>query len=721
MQHPFESAQFIWHPNGFAINETMEFRKEITVTDPRQCRMLIHANSQYALYINDQFAANDQFPDYEHYRVYDELDISTFLVQGPNTFTITAYCQGEDSSTYRAYPAELAFVIYEGTHIIAVSDETTTVRRDIRYASAGVSKVSGQLSYSFDYDSTLIPDSYVPSLVSGPCCPMQPRPIQKLRLDPPEPADLISIGHFSDPVHIDNYAERMQNASIVSAVPPVPTSLPCPDGVILSDNWALIDLRKEQTGYLQLDLDLPHEADVLIGWGEHLEDLRVRTSVGSRCFAARFRGKSGRNTFFYPIKRLGLRYLQLHVYTEGFTLYYAGVSTSRYPLATTNLFTCADHLHSQIYRTSLRTLQGCMHEHYEDCPWREQALYTMDSRNQMLCGYYAFEEYDFAKASLKMIGLSLRSDHLLELTSPARVSITIPSFSAIYLVQLSEYLNYSGDSEFIREMLPVAIDIAEGFIARIDEKGIIRRLLGDAYWNFYEWQVGLEGHLGYEDHISQSAYDAPLSAFVSMALQSLSRICRQLQLTSEATRYETIAAQLNSNLHRIFFNPALGCYATTLAHDCLGHYAELTQALLLLCGAVPESCRSTVLNALAGTSDVTLYPITLSHSIFKYEALMTEPENYARFVFNTIADQFGSMLYQNATTFWETIVGAYDFDRAGSLCHGWSAVPVYFYLRYCVDLKQEGTLLPPTLTGIYEPSSIQFHDASRKIVEDNWN
>ena len=360
-----------------------------------------------------------------------------------------------------------------------------------------------------------------------------------------------------------------------------------------------------------------------------------------------------------------------------------------------------------------------MHEHYEDCPWREQALYTMDSRNQMLCGYYAFEEYEFAKASLKLIGLSLRSDHLLELTSPAKVSITIPSFSAIYLVQLAEYLKYSGDLDFIREMLPVAVDIAEGFIARIDEKGIIRRLQGDNYWNFYEWQTGLEGHLGQEDTISQSAYDAPLSAFVSMALQALSTLCRRLQ-SAEADRYAAIATELNANLHQIFFDSSLGCYATTLTGNSLGHYAELTQSLLLLRGAVPAIHRGAVLEALAGRSNVSLYPITLSHSIFKYEALMSEPEKYARFVFNTIADQFGSMLYQNATTFWETIIGAYDFDRAGSLCHGWSAVPVYFYLRYCVDLKQEGTLLPPALTGIYEATYVQFHDASRRIVEDNW-
>ena len=32
-----------------------------------------------------------------------------------------------------------------------------------------------------------------------------------------------------------------------------------------------------------------------------------------------------------------------------------------------------------------------------------------------------------------------------------------------------------------------------------------------------------------------------------------------------------------------------------------------------------------------------------------------------------------------ATTFWETELGEKDFDNAGSLCHGWSALPIYYY------------------------------------------
>lgn len=37
------------------------------------------------------------------------------------------------------------------------------------------------------------------------------------------------------------------------------------------------------------------------------------------------------------------------------------------------------------------------------------------------------------------------------------------------------------------------------------------------------------------------------------------------------------------------------------------------------------------------------------------------------------------MLKAGATSVWETTDGASAFNNAGSLCHGWSASPIYFY------------------------------------------
>lgn len=89
---------------------------------------------------------------------------------------------------------------------------------------------------------------------------------------------------------------------------------------------------------------------------------------------------------------------------------------------------------------------------------------------------------------------------------------------------------------------------------------------------------------------------------------------------------------------------------------------------------------------------------------------MTRPETYSRWVFDHVAEVWGSMLYRNATTFWETIVGAWDFDNAGSLCHGWSAVPLYLYYAYALGARPSASgfrmdSLKPVESGLYELSA----------------
>ena len=74
--------------------------------------------------------------------------------------------------------------------------------------------------------------------------------------------------------------------------------------------------------------------------------------------------------------------------------------------------------------------------------------------------------------------------------------------------------------------------------------------------------------------------------------------------------------------------------------------------------------------------------MTLSMMMYKYQALLDFDEENIDYVLKDIDEKWGYMLFNNATTFWETIKGADDFGGAGSLCHAWSAIPVYFYKRY---------------------------------------
>ncbi len=97
--------------------------------------------------------------------------------------------------------------------------------------------------------------------------------------------------------------------------------------------YAIIDTGRENAGFLSLDIDVPADTQILIGWGEHLEDMRVRAYVGGRNFCASYIAHAGRNTFVNPFRRLGLRYMQIHIYAPSATIYYAGIRTTDYPLS----------------------------------------------------------------------------------------------------------------------------------------------------------------------------------------------------------------------------------------------------------------------------------------------------------------------------------------------------------------------------------------------------
>ena len=68
--------------------------------------------------------------------------------------------------------------------------------------------------------------------------------------------------------------------------------------------------------------------------------------------------------------------------------------------------------------------------------------------------------------------------------------------------------------------------------------------------------------------------------------------------------------------------------------------------------------------------------------IFKYDALLaTDKQKYQPWVLREIRREYGKMV-ERGNTVWETIEGAVAFDNAGSLCHGWSSIPVYYYTKH---------------------------------------
>jgi len=264
---------------------------------------------------------------------------------------------------------------------------------------------------------------------------------------------------------------------------------------------------------------------------------------------------------------------------------------------------------------------------------------------------------------------------------PGQSKRNIPSFSLAFILGLRDYLLYSNDAGFVREYLPVAERIVQTVESRISENGLVPRFSGEGFWNFYEWEAGLDGSTDFETEI----FDAPLNEYFSMALDSMENIYKILGYEEKAESAGKLRDILNRNIDVNFWSEEKQAYCTYITSDGkILHFSQLAQALAVCSGACPVEKTGIVLNTMLTGG---LIPVTLSCRMFKYEALLKMPDKYGKYVFEDIAEVWGRMLFSGATSFWETERGAWDFDRAGSLCHGWSAIPAYFYFAYALGLK----------------------------------
>jgi len=670
------ASKWIWLDESWTPNRYMEALVNFE-SDPN-ATLHISVEGQYAAFLNGEYLPSAQYSDFPFAKSVQVIPLSTR--PGANWLLIQCWYPGEDTSVTRREAPGLRFEIRSGEQVIAASGEAVSVRPIACYQDGPVTQITGQLGMGF-YCRIAEETPWQKAVCVEKDARFVPRPIRELRVEPCRKAEVVSQGSFQY-VGGGDLGEKMQTAGlfwqpIEAMTGGHSTSLPLrfehgfADGI-----YVLLDMGQLYEGYLTLDVTCPEETLIDVGFGEHTQDLRLRTSVGRRCFGVTATAGPERRRFVHRFKRLGCRYIQLFIHSHEATVHEAGIQPLYYPVDSRPGLTLSDPLHNRIAEVSRQTLLACMHDHYEDCPWREQALYAFDSRNQMLCGYYAFGEFTYARENLRLLALSQRGDGLLELCAPARISITIPSFSMAFIIALEEYCRHSGDLNFALEMLPVCEKILDTLAQNV-HNDLAWRLEDPKYWNFYEWQPMLDGH---GDVILPSA-DAGLQLFGLLALQRMRAIRDMLGLAHRKSDLFTEAC-LARGLEQ-FWNEDEQAYASFIRKGEQMQYAELVQSLALYAGVCPEQRQTALRKKLLGGG---LVPVTLSYSLFKYEALLQDPAN-TKAVFDEIAARWGQMLYQGATTFWEVDEGAPAFERAGSLCHGWSAIPLYLYGAYGLAIR----------------------------------
>ena len=587
----------------------------------------IACDSMYALKINGELKGFGQCSDYPHHKYFDEITVAPDRRE--NAFEITVWFTGYECLTYILGEPMLAFRIEQNGKTLCESGKDILSRRDVKYKNGYCKAITTQMGYGFYYDNRV----------------ENTLPFKKSR----------ELGT------VTAYARGIDNLVLEERAPAVTER---------TEYGYFIDLGCETVGFLDLEFVSPCEQEILVAYGEHAENKQVSRIIAYRDFSVTYCATQGENAYMNPFRRLACRYLQVFA-KYPLDIKYLGirpVTRAQKEIARR----INDPLARKIYDVSVNTLKACMHEHYEDCPWREQALYNMDSRNQMLCGYFAFENADFQKFNLTLMTYGLWNEHgVLSMCFPSRFDKYIPFFSLVYVLQIYEYVRYTGDKSILKDTEATVRRIIKNFGARVDESGLIADF-PPPLWNFYEWT---KSNYGVNDAVTgeKKIYDLILNCMYVY-------VCGLYDgLLGEHTPTDSV----KTAIRRVFFNEEKGIYKACTEGES---YSQLGNSLAVLCGLGGEEILEKII------SDDTVEKISLSMNTFFYDALLKIGGKYKDFILDDIKNKYKPMLDAGATTFWETELGYKDFGGAGSLCHGWSAIPVYYYSVLGVAEKYEKTV-----------------------------
>ena len=696
-------------------DQYLRFRRGLDLDHaPRTSVLTIAAESDFILLVNGQVAGQGQYSDWPARRTFTTYDVAPLLHAGWNVIAVCVHHQGLGNSVHHPGKAGLILSIV-GDHPGVLSDNTWRCSPMAAYAQGGCIRVTLQMGLTYVYDaraeddwlSDVFDDSAWEAVVlRNDDAELVPRPVPTLTIGPVFPTSIIAVGDVLRIGRQGSIAQQMMSDALVTY--PMEevfadrrpecffhavttrgfysdrirqphsgglTMLPPPAGV--SGRYLILDLGQEEVGLLTLSLDAPAGTIIDVSYGEHLQSGRVIAAMGGRNFADRYVAKEGQNSFVHRFRRYGCRYIEVHItaFIRPLRLDYIGLTSARLDINEQGSFISSDLLIDEIHRIARRTLRLCMHEHFEDCPWREQGLYAYDSRNQALFGYNAFGNYPFAAASLDLLGRGVREDRLLSLCAPAEISLTIPIFSFAWIAAVAEYWIYSGDDSVSRAHALVMDGILTATMARPHgSSGLYLSPAGKGIWNFYEWNDGLTGFIPQEgevvrDDTADSIYNLTLLEAIGWRawMHEQNGDCAALRLREQ---YKKLSAAIAT----AFWNDRRSAVASRSSGGPDDHCSELATALALTLGVLDaersERAASSIING-------GLVPATLSSMRYLVDGLFRSGPQARTHLLDRVEKTWGSMILRGATSCWETIAGADDFDGAGSLCHGWSALPVF--------------------------------------------
>jgi hypothetical protein len=719
------NARWIWAPskrrrvaavasNPLPPRETWNrfcyLRKSIDLaTVPASVPARVTADSRFILYVNGTEIARGPARSTPARLAWTEIDLAPMLTRGRNTIAALVRFYGAPTPWWIPAPASFTLgfgsFAFEAPSIDLISDRTwksadAPYRQEVPAPPIlpqppleildGAMVPHGWSGSDFDDSSwesaaELMAATFAPNRLRIPVEPYSA----------PEPADIAPLSAL--PVGFTELARRSLSSRAgddpLSAYPAIGTQ-PGDDATSMTYDAGAITLA---TPWLVVRGPAGSIADVYVG-----EDLRTdgTAEIAPRFYASRYILGGRESERFEGFETVGFRYVTVITH-GGATVESAGAIERRYPRSGDARFECDDLRLNKIWRVGARTLDLCSSDAFVDCPGREQRAWLGDSYIHALLSFVTNADWRLVRRHLRICAHSARTDGLLAMVAAgdfSTASTTIPDYSLHWVRALARYFEYSGDSDLIRELAPVALVALGAFERYRADDGLIRGMPG---WMFIDWAMTERAEVtGAVDAL----YAAALEDFATLADIALGDTRAAADARARALR--------TRNAFELLWDDRRGVYVD--AADANGPHergSQQTNAIAIASGCAPRERWPRILDYILDESRLIVTP-TISDNHAAYIAQRMDPAEYGEFSAerNVVAAQpFFSHLVHDAIAragrrnllaerclkWWPQIErGNTAFEEywnarsgTGSRCHAWSATPTYDLTTHVLGVR----------------------------------
>ncbi|GAE36007.1 alpha-L-rhamnosidase-related protein [Halalkalibacter akibai] len=324
----------------------------------------------------------------------------------------------------------------------------------------------------------------------------------------------------------------------------------------------------------------------------------------------------------------------------------------------------------QMDRISIKTLEDCMQDVFEDGPKRDRRLWLGDLRLQALANYETFQSNDLVKRCLYLFAgvpneQGQVSANLFIAPTLVPDDTYLYDYSLFFTTTLYDYYEATNDQETLEELWPLAYRQVELALERLDERGIVTD--SSTWWAFIDWHEELNKQ-------------APSQAILIYTLRRTIRLAELLDESKKTYLELKLTKVVEATLQHLW-DEQKGFFVSGDTNQV----SWASQIWMVLAEVLDQEENRILINQLFEQNpSIGMNTPYMYHHLVEALLLIGDQKKAVEM----LRTYWGGMIKDGADTFWELYnpndkaYSPYGSHLINSYCHAWSCTPTYLIRRY---------------------------------------